>query len=412
MAHHTPAKINIADINEQLAHIINNDIAGKELSSNEILAIMTDVSHTVRIMGWVVGYLLNYIETAIAGNKPGYSEYSSLSDWFDKYEEGLPFKRSMARTYKAMATVIDIERFAHIGPRKLNVLLKVRDENKRQKLIEETIKKNWSESRIRAAVNTALMQPIDTEDEKSTTDIGTSTIVASNMYELSKAQWNPFKGCEFDCIYCRDSFQRMELRDAHGCSECKSYRPHAHAEALNARLPGTGYMEFIFTCASGDISFCDDKYLAHIVNRIRSEPDKNFLLQSKNPATFNRIIFPRNVILGTTLETTFDERYDQISKAPLPSQRFRDFCEVKHPAKMVTLEPLLEFDMDTMISWIGDINPRFVWIGLDSKKSLKKHNIIEPSLEKVMELHKELGARGHVVMLKREVVKRMGRKEK
>ena len=49
----------------------------------------------------------------------------------------------------------------------------------------------------------------------------------------------------------------------------------------------------LFTCACGDIAFCPTNYLKKIVERIRSMRDKTFLIQSKNPATFKRVKWPR-----------------------------------------------------------------------------------------------------------------------
>lgn len=403
-AHHSLS--NIGDLNSEIMRYIEQGVVDRTLTSSDILKLMNSAATTVRVMGWFVGYLLNYIETAIAENRPEFRTYMSISDWFDEFEEALPFKRSMAKTYKSMATAIDLTRFSKIGPRKLNVILKLKDETQRERLIDAVIIRNLNESQIREAVNQALCNERPAEDiihgeEKIVQTVG-------NMYELSKAQWNPFKGCEFDCIYCRESFQRMEKRDAHGCADCISYKPHAHAEALTKSLPATEFMEFIFTCASGDIAFCDDEYLSRIVTRIRNEPNKSFLLQSKNPVTFNRIRFPRNVVLGTTLETTFDDGYERISKAPHPSQRFLDFLALDHPTKVVTLEPLIEFDLDVMVAWLEELRPRFIWIGLDSKSCLtRKHGIAEPSIDKVMDLYRQLGSRGHVVMLKKEAVKRI-----
>jgi len=102
------------------------------------------------------------------------------------------------------------------------------------------------------------------------------------------------------------------------------------------------------------------------------------------------------VILGTTLETNRDDLYEGISKAPKPSQRYRDFLEVKHPVKMVTIEPVIEFDEDAMITWIQDLNPCTVWLGYDSRKN----HLPEPPLEKVKSLYWELGRRGLSVVLK------------
>ena len=129
----------------------------------------------------------------------------------------------------------------------------------------------------------------------------------TNMYELSVKQWNPFVGCEYNCKYCVKSFQAALKRSK--CPECNRYSPHKHPERLDAsyKLPGTKCIHYIFTCSTGDISFCDTDYLEEIVSRIRQEKNKTFLIQSKNPATFNRVCFPDNVILGTTIETNNDK---------------------------------------------------------------------------------------------------------
>ena len=190
----------------------------------------------------------------------------------------------------------------------------------------------------------------------------------TNMYNLSVKQWNPFVGCKHNCIYCKSSFQRQLKRWAKGqgdCPECASFKPHyeKHRTRLNQKLPKTKYMQFIFTCSSGDVAYCPIDYLEEIIARIRSEPDKTFLIQSKDPKTFNRVIFPKNVILGTTLETNRDKLCEGISKAPKPSRRYKDFLEVKHQPKMVTIEPVMDFDLNVMIDWVENINPCMVWLG-------------------------------------------------
>ena len=186
------------------------------------------------------------------------------------------------------------------------------------------------------------------------------------MYQLSVAQWNPWVGCEYDCLYCRKSFQAQLKRRKHQCQDCYDYTPHGHPERLAARLPRTGYGQFIFTCASGDITTCPDNFLHMIVNRIKAEPDKTFLIQSKNPETFNRIRWPKNVLLGTTIETNYSTH--EVSNAPSPGKRARDFELVDHPFKMVTIEPVMEFDFGTMVHFLVErIRPCLVWIGYDTK---------------------------------------------
>lgn len=217
------------------------------------------------------------------------------------------------------------------------------------------------------------------------------------MYNLSVSQWSPFAGCEHDCLYCKSSFQRQLKRWAKkNCSGCYEFAPHPHPERLGQKLPKTRHMQFIFTCSSGDIAFCPTEYLEKIIARIQSEPDKTFLIQSKDPQTFNRAIFPKNVILGTTLETNKDELCEGTSKAPKPSQRYKDFKKVDHLLKMVTIEPVINFDLDVMIDWIKNINPCMVWLGYDSGKN----KLPEPELEKVKSLHWQLAKNRFVVVLK------------
>ena len=218
----------------------------------------------------------------------------------------------------------------------------------------------------------------------------------SNMYSASRKQWNPFVGCKFDCSYCGSSFQRQAKRQKKNCMKCYRYTPHTHEKRLKAYLPKTNEGEFIFTCASGDVSFCSTPFLKKIVKRIKEQPNKTFLLQSKNPKTFNRVDIPENVILGTTLETNRDALYKGVSKAPKPSQRQSDLAKVNHSKKMVTIEPILDFDLDVMVRWVKEINPVVVWLGFDSKNN----HLPEPSVEKFNRFHQALKKAGFNVILK------------
>jgi len=157
-------------------------------------------------------------------------------------------------------------------------------------------------------------------------------------------------------------------------------------------------MQFIFTCSNGDVAFCKTESLRKIVDRIRSESSKTFLIQSKDPEKFNRLIFPDNVILGITLETNRNKNYGKYSKAPIPSKRYGDFLAVKHPLKMVTVEPVMDFDLNVMVHWIKKINPCMVWIGYDSKSN----KLPEPELLKVLELHWQL-SKAHITTILKKI---------
>jgi hypothetical protein len=89
--------------------------------------------------------------------------------------------------------------------------------------------------------------------------------------------------------------------------------------------------------------------------------------------------FPPNVLLGTTIETNRDNLYRGISKAPLPSKRYEAMLKLKHPRKIVTVEPIIDFDVDVLESWIRRIGPEAVYFGYDSKNNF----LPEPELKKV-----------------------------
>ena len=56
------------------------------------------------------------------------------------------------------------------------------------------------------------------------------------------------------------------------------------------------------------------------------------------------------------------------------------------PRRMVSIEPIMDFDVDSMVDGINYIMPEFVSIGADSKG----HNLPEPTSDKVNALIEEL----------------------
>jgi hypothetical protein len=136
----------------------------------------------------------------------------------------------------------------------------------------------------------------------------------------------------------------------------------------------------------GDVAFCKPEWMQRILERIRQLPDRTFLIQSKNPGILNDYRFPGNVFLGTTIETNRDELYVGISKAPLPSQRFEAMLRLSHSRKIVTIEPVLDFDVEIMAEWVHRIKPETCYVGYDSKKNY----LPEPELAKVEALMEKL----------------------
>jgi hypothetical protein len=203
------------------------------------------------------------------------------------------------------------------------------------------------------------------------------------MYADAKT-WNPFKGCEFACLYCVPSFQRQAKRQNKNCEACYRHVPHEHADGL-ADIPSA---DIVFVCGNGDISFCAPEYIRRIIEAIRNHKGKKqqtFYLQSKKPECLGPFLtmLPGNVIVVTTLETTREDGYGEISKAPPPSERFRQFLGLDYPRKVVTIEPVLDFDTEVFADWIARIKPEYVWLGLNSRNA--EVRLPEPSPEKLKE---------------------------
>lgn len=220
-----------------------------------------------------------------------------------------------------------------------------------------------------------------------------SADTGSNMYKNAKT-WNPFKGCSFDCSYCEPSFKRQAKRQMHRCQDCYDYRPHEHPERLG-KIPSS---EIVFVCGNADICFCRPEFTRDIIKAvITHSPNKyvkTFYFQSKQPVYFEQFLdeFTDNIILLTTLETNRDDGYPEVSKAPLPSDRYAQFLALDYPRKVVTIEPVMDFDPDIFTEWILEINPEYVWFGFNSKPESVR--IPEPSDGKVKYFLRKLHENG------------------
>jgi hypothetical protein len=157
------------------------------------------------------------------------------------------------------------------------------------------------------------------------------------------------------------------------------------------RIPSA---ETIFVCGNGDISFSSKSYTREIIKSICAHnekcPKKNYYFQSKLPKYFESFTekFPDNVILLTTLETNRDDDYRKVSKAPPPSVRYRQLYELPYPRKVVTIEPVMDFDTDKFLRWIVDLKPEYVWLGFNSRS--KQVVLPEPDKEKIQRFIKML----------------------
>ena len=187
-----------------------------------------------------------------------------------------------------------------------------------------------------------------------------------NMYSWVTHTWSPVIGCMHQCDYCY----------------VKTYRDLPTIPFINGPFPSLGTGNTIFVGHMCDMFATNvektviDSILKHCNNFTNT-----YVFQTKNPKRFLDFEFPTNSILGTTIETNRDDLVATFSKAPAPSERGKYIGKLyNHVETFVTIEPILDFDVDEFIQLMLIANPTFINIGADSKR----HGLPEPSGEKII----------------------------
>jgi DNA repair photolyase len=198
-----------------------------------------------------------------------------------------------------------------------------------------------------------------------------------NMYLFADWTWNPIRGrCPFGCKYCfmKRIWHLMEVQGA-------SLDMRLEREVLMDDLTDKGV---IFVGSSTDMwhNLVRWEGIEAVLTACRSRPENVYLFQSKNPGRFRMFheVLPPSTILGTTLET--NRLMTDISEAPPPRERAKNLATINWKTKMVSIEPIMDFDEDVFLEWLKAIRPNFISIGADSQKS----GLPEPSADKVERL--------------------------
>ena len=190
----------------------------------------------------------------------------------------------------------------------------------------------------------------------------------SNMYTFITDRWNPLKGkCKFECSYCY-------------MKKWGEPKPLRLDEKVLRKNLGEG--EFIFVCSGCDL-FAPDvprEIIELIVDQTLHYPKNKYLWHTKNPWRLVSLIEPGpNDIACVTIES--NRGYPQITKAPLPIERIT-WLNKWEGKRMITVEPILDFDLDLFAGMILEANPIQVNIGADSGGN----KLPEPPAIKVIEL--------------------------
>ena len=194
-----------------------------------------------------------------------------------------------------------------------------------------------------------------------------------NMYGFVTHTWNAIKGkCPHDCSYCY----------------MKSFKQNPVRLDKTEFKTDLGEGNIIFVGSSCDM-FAKDipqdwifEVLAHCVKY----PKNKYLFQSKDTSRIYQLrnYIPHNSIIGTTIETNIT--YPDIMKNS-PSVQDRAFFMnklfgIRGFKTMVTIEPIMTFDLNELVQLIRISFPSWVNVGADSKG----HKLPEPTQSKILRL--------------------------
>jgi len=195
----------------------------------------------------------------------------------------------------------------------------------------------------------------------------------SNMYQFIDATWNTVKGeCFHDCSYCY-------------MKRWGKLNPVRFDEKELKTDLGTG--NFIFVGSSCDM-FANNiphEWIAKTLEYCHKFNNK-YLFQTKNPKRLLEFKLPNSVICTTIESDIFYPEIMALSPTPYERTKYMGMLSDCGFETFVTIEPIMDFNLNGIIELIKICNPEQVNIGADSGNN----NLPEPSKEKVLELISEL----------------------
>ena len=182
--------------------------------------------------------------------------------------------------------------------------------------------------------------------------------------------WNPFTGCAFACSYCwARKLAEGKLRRSYP----NGFVPEFHLNRLVHKFQPD---DFVFAVSMGDIAFANIKQRRMIAERASTFPCP-VLFETKDPWIFEGEIFRNPAFyLGVTLETN---RSYPVTRAPSPILRYIKIQSGSFPIRFVSIEPIMDFDLNVFLRWLGHIQPEIVEIGADNYHN----NLPEPDSGKL-----------------------------
>ena len=204
------------------------------------------------------------------------------------------------------------------------------------------------------------------------------------MFNAIDKTWNPVIGCLHNCCYCWAK-RLVETRLKNTVKYRDGFKPKLADSELNRRFKN----RFVFACDMADLfgDWVPKEWILDVLATIEKNPTSSFLFLTKNPKRYKEFldIYPENLVLGATIETNRDYA---VSNAPPTVERYRNMADLPFKKKLISIEPIMDFDLDIFIQWLKEIGPTIVYVGYDNYNN----ELPEPSLTKTKQLIEKLEA--------------------
>jgi DNA repair photolyase len=204
------------------------------------------------------------------------------------------------------------------------------------------------------------------------------------MFDVISKTWNPVIGCLHSCSYCwarRLVVTRLK--------NSEKYRDGFTPKLVEKELRRKFHDQFVFVSDMGDLfgDWVPSEWIIKVVDAVRQSPSSTFLFLTKNPRRYSEFLdlYPSNIVFGATIESNRDY---SVSNAPSPSERYKSMADLPLEHKLVCIEPIMDFDMETFVQWIKEIEPSVVYVGYDNYNN----KLPEPSKTKTEQLISQLSA--------------------
>ncbi|MCK5628354.1 DUF5131 family protein [Candidatus Bathyarchaeota archaeon] len=200
----------------------------------------------------------------------------------------------------------------------------------------------------------------------------------STMLDEITKTWNPVIGCLHNCSYCW-ARGLAETRLTHIEKYKDGFKPKLAEYELSKRFR----KKYVFAVDMGDLfgDWVPKEWILKVLDAIKNSPSSYFLFLTKNPKRYSEFldVYPENLVLGATIETN---REYKVSNAPSTHERYKSMVDLSYPTKLVSIEPIIDFDLEEFVKWIKDIQPIQVHVGYANYN----HHLPEPSLSKTRNL--------------------------